>query len=170
MDIGKLRLGEWLAAVSAAALLVVTFLVWFGRDGGASQTAWQAFAVLDLVLVVFAVLGVGVAVLAASRRSPAAPVAAAVVTAAVGIVLTIVLLFRLAFPPGPNELVELRYGAVLGLLCVIGVTAGAWYVMRDERTDAIEPPFIPAQPVPPATAPAGSRVAEGRAPEPEDRS
>jgi len=172
MDVGRLRKGEWLVAAASVALLVVMFLPWFGEDspagGGARSSAWQAFAVWDVVLAAFAAMGLGLVALAASRRAPAAPVATAVLTTGVGIVLCAVLLLRLLFPPGPNELVELSYGAWLGLLCTIGIAAGAWIAMADERTDAAEPPFVPAQPVPPEVAPAGSVVADGRVPSADD--
>lgn len=179
MDLGRLRKGEWLAAVASIALLGVMFLPWFGLDGqvvfgaldrllSTDATAWQAFTIWDVVLATFAAMGLGLVALAATRRAPAAPVAAVVITTGTGIVLSVALLFRIVFPPGPNALVELRYGAWLGLLCVIGVAAGAWLALGDERTEAADPPFIPAQPVPPEAARAGSMVAEGRAPEADD--
>lgn len=182
MDLGRLRKGEWLAAAASVALLVVSFLPWFGwqdlpADAGAapaiavigdSATAWQAFAVWDVVLAAFAAMGLALAALPATRRSPAGPIAAAVLTTAVGIVLSVLLLLRVVFPPGPNELIEPRYGAWLGLLCTVGIAAGAWIAMADERTDAAEPAFVPAQPVPPEVAPAGSVVADGRVPSADD--
>jgi hypothetical protein len=85
-------------------------------------------------------------------------------------VLTIVLLLRLVFPPGRTRWSSCATARCSGCCSSPRVTAGAWYVMRDERTEAIEPPFIPAQPAPPATAAAGSAVAEGRAPDAGDRS
>ena len=167
MDLGKLRKGEWLTALASVALLVVTFLPWFAA-AGATATAWEAFSVWDIVLALLAAMGLGAAVLAAGRRAPAAPIAAAVLTTGAAILLAPVLLLRIVFSPGPNALVDPRYGAWLGLLCVIGIAAGAWLTLGDERTEAIEPPFIPAQPPPPEVAAAGSVVAEGRAPGADD--
>lgn len=176
MDLGRLRKGEWLTAVASIALLVTMFLPWFGADlpGGSvavpdvTATAWQAHTVFDVVLALIAAMGLGVAALAALRRVPAAPVAAAVITAGTAILLAPILLLRIVFPPGPNALIEPRFGAWLGLLCVVGIAAGAWLTMGDERTDAADPPFVPAQPVPPEVAPVGSVVAEGRDPGADD--
>lgn len=180
MDLGRLRKGEWLAAAASVALLGVMFLPWFGLEGpafsaldrlpaeGRSVSAWQAFTIWDFVLAALAALGLATAALAAMRSAPAAPIAAVVVTSGVAILLAPALLMRILFPPGPNALVEPRYGAWLGLLCVFGIGAGAWLAMGDERTDATERPFIEPQPAPPEAAPAGSVVAEGRPPEADD--
>lgn len=177
MEPGRLRRGEWLVAAASVALLAVTFLPWYGADlpesnvrgvADVTATAWQAHTIVDVVLALLAGLGLGLAALTALRRAPAAPVAASVLTTAAALLLLPVLVLRVLFPPGPNELIEPRYGALLGLLCVAAIAAGAWKAMGDERTDAIEPPFVPAQPPPPEVAPAGSVVAEGREPGPGD--
>ncbi len=176
MEPGRLRRGEWLVLAASVALLVVTFLPWYGGDlppanpplADVTATAWQAHTIVDVVLALLALLGLALAGLTAVRRAPAAPVGAAVVTTATALLLLPVLVLRILFPPGPNELIEPRHGAILGLLCVVGIAAGAWLTMADERTDAVEPPFIPAQPAPPEVAPAGSVVAEGREPAADD--
>ncbi len=176
MDVKRLRLGEWMAAFGAVALIGVTRVNWYFDaarqqvdDGivttGAFLTAWEAFTVVDLLLGLLIVAGLAVAGLCATRRSPAMPVAAAIVTTGFGFVVTLLVLYRLVNQPGPNDVVGVRPGAWLGLAAALAVTAGAWIVLADERTGASEPPDVPARPAPPETAEVGSDVARGVAPE-----
>ena len=60
---------DWYAAAAPAR----------GRDIDISVgfNAWQAFSITDLILALTAALGIALAVLTASRRSPALPVAPA---------------------------------------------------------------------------------------------
>jgi len=178
VDFGRLRIGEWLCGLAALGLLVVMFAPWYGGEAGdgtispletGNFSAWQAFSVVDLLLALLGAAGLSTALLASARRAPAMPIAAAVVTTGLGIVVALVLLYRLLNQPGPNDIVAVRSGAYLGLLAVVLLTAGAWLSMGDERTDAEPAPLIPAQPVPPATAAEGSAVARGVAPEPAPR-
>jgi len=180
MDLGRLRKGEWLAGLSGVALAILLFVPWYEvADAGASAdgwvayaplaqlgvSAWQAFAVVDLLLAVTALLGLGVAAMAALHRAPALPLATAVVATAAGIVTLLVVLYRIVDQPGSNDLVQVRFGAYLGLLAVLAVAAGGWVTIADERTDAAPPLDVPAQEPPPATAAAGSVVARGAVPD-----
>ena len=54
-----MRLGELVGAVSAIGLLAVSFLPWFSV-GSTDLTAWQAFSVIDLVLLVAAIMALSV--------------------------------------------------------------------------------------------------------------
>lgn len=176
MDLRRLRKGEWLAALSGLALLGVMVVPWYGRAGSfasgaldrvpaASANAWQAFSVVDVLLLLTALLGLGVAAMAALHRAPALPLAAAVVATGTAIVMTLVVVYRIVNQPGVNETVGVRAGAYLGLLAILGIAAGGWITMGDERTETVERPHVPAQAPPPATAAEGSVVARGAVPD-----
>ena len=47
MDLRRLRVGEWLAAVSGLALLASLFLPWYGPG---SVTGWEALSAIDVLL------------------------------------------------------------------------------------------------------------------------
>ena len=94
-----MRPGELIAAAGGAGLLAVMFLEWYatagvtevlGRDIEISVgfTAWQRFTVTDILLALAALAAIGLAVLTTSRRSPALPVAAAVLTTGLGVLAT----------------------------------------------------------------------------------
>src|SRR5205823_9324886 len=100
VDPRRLRAGEWIAGLSGAALVVILFLPWYGAEGtSATQTAWEAFAVNDGVLLFVALFAIGLAVAAATQRTTAVPNAMASLTALFGILAIVLVTVRLAFPP-----------------------------------------------------------------------
>jgi len=129
MTATKIRAGDVVAGVGGVALLVVMFLPWYGGVDG-DQTAWQAFSVVLVFLVVTALLGFALLVTTVFERTPALPVAAQVWGSAIGALTTLIVLYRIANQPGDNAAVTVRYGAWVGLACVLAVTAGAWASMR----------------------------------------
>jgi len=130
MDLRRPRLGEVIAGVASAVLLVSLFLPWYdGPSGGVS--AWKAFSVLDVLLLLTALMGIAVFLMAITQRVPAVPVATAALTASVGIIASVWVLLRVLFVPGPDGVLE-RELVWLGLLATTALTTGAWLSMRDE--------------------------------------
>ena len=163
MELTRLRPGELIAAAGGVALIVVMFLDWYaaggttevgGRDIEISVgfSAWEAFGITDILLALAALTAIGLAVLTAARRSAALPVAASVITTTVGVLATLLLLYRILNQPGPNEFIEVKLPAFLGFLCVLAIAAGGWRSMRDEEwPDA--PMETDVRPAPPAVGP-----------------
>jgi hypothetical protein len=193
MDIDRLRTGERIAAIAGIALFIFMFFDWFGVkvsatglgtfdiEGGGN--AWEWFSFIDIVLFLAAAAALTLAVLTATQRTVNLPVAASAITAGLGILAVVLILFRIIDPPGdvPSGVdVTRKVGVFLGLLAALGVTYGGWRSMQDEGTtfgdardqlsDAVagsgrpapEPPPPPADvPTPPSEQPA--------APEPPSR-
>jgi hypothetical protein len=151
MDLGKLRRGELIAAAGGLLLLIALFFFdWY--SAGTSVTlplgttvsvsgdfgAWDGegfFGFLaNLVILAAAVSAVGLAVLTATSRTIALPVAASAITAALGIAAVVMVLLRMLFQPGPNELVSLKFGILLALIATVIVAYGGWTSMREEGT------------------------------------
>ena len=163
VELSRLRPGELIAAAGGVALLVVMFLDWYaaggttevgGRDITISVgfSAWEAFDVTDILLALAALAAIMLAVLTATRRSPALPVAASVITTTAGVLATLLVLYRILNQPGPNEFIEVKFPAFLGFLCVLAIAAGGWLSMRDEQwPDAPMPTDV--RPAPPAEGP-----------------
>ena len=136
----RLRLGEWIALAGGAAMLVSLFLPWYGaRARDATVTGFEAFSVTDVLLVLLALLTVALAVLQATQDSPAKPLGACVVTITYGIVCTLVVLVRIVNQPGPNEFIEVRAGAWIGLAATVTIVAGAWRALADEHVRGLPP-------------------------------
>jgi hypothetical protein len=179
MDFSKLRTGELIAGICGVLLLIVMFFSWYGIGGSAGSilsaanidttvNAWKAFDFIDLVLFVTAIVAIGAAVLAASGRSVALPVAASVVVTVLGIIVSLLVLYRIVNQPGPNDLVDVKFGAYLGFLICLGIAVGGFLAMSEEGAvpgsgpAAGAPPPQPAPPPaapPPAAPPAGGESA-----------
>jgi hypothetical protein len=153
MDISKLRTGELVAAVGGIVLLVSMFaLDWYeisGFGGLVEQfgdavgvetgiKAWdgQGFlgTIANLVILAAGIAAIALAVLTATSRTPALPVAASALTAGLGIGAVIMVLGRMVFQPGPNEVVDLRFGILLALIGSAVVAYGGWRSMQEEGT------------------------------------
>lgn len=145
LDLGRLRRGEWVAAVAAVLLFVLMFFTWYdvSVDAGPLRaelggvSAWQAFNLLDIYLLVVIVAALTLAVLTATQRAPALPVTTAVVVTALAALGTVMVVYRLIDVPGevPDGVdVSRTIWAFLGLLAVAAITAGGYASMRDEGT------------------------------------
>jgi hypothetical protein len=139
----RLRDGEWLAAGGGAALLASLFLDWYG-----GLSAWRALAVLDLLLALVALVPLVLAVLQATRRSPALPVAFSVLTGPAGALAVLLILFRIVDLPGPDALREVHAGAWLGLAAAVLIVAGGWRSLRVERIPGAPAPPVEVLPTP----------------------
>ena len=141
MDLRRLRAGELVAALSGVALLVSLFLPWFGfaAAGGGEDTltAWQTLSALDVLLALVAAAGVSLVVITAFQRVPAVPIAADALVAWAGIVGLILIAIRLVSDPAPPAGGSLdatpEPGLWLGLVAALGIVAGGFLAMRDER-------------------------------------
>jgi hypothetical protein len=135
MSLRRLRAGELLATAAAVVLLVDLKRTWFAVPG-VEVDAFEAFSVIDVLLLIMALLGLAVGIVTALRRAPALPLAVLVVTAFLGVLMVPVLALRIINEPGDDAIVDVRFGAYLGFVALTGVAVGAWLALRDERLDA----------------------------------
>lgn len=124
-----------MAGASGLVLAVALFLPWY--DGGAATlSAWEAYAVVDVLLAIVAVLGVGLLVLTARQPSVSLTIAADALLTIVGTVIALVAVVRvLNLPGGVESMAESGRAAFawVGLVATVGVAVGAILAMRDER-------------------------------------
>jgi hypothetical protein len=175
MDTNRLRTGELIAGVAGIALLLIMFIFsWYDFDGipGSGINAWEAFSFIDIILFITVVVAVGLAVSKAMAQTVALPVAASALTAGLGILSTLLILFRIIATPsfdvlGTNIDTSVQIGAFLGLIAAAAIAYGGWRSMQEEgttfsaqadrlqdrtsdRTTDREPPPPPPPPPPPA--------------------
>ena len=124
MELSKLRTGELVAAVGGLVLLVAMFAFdWYeisgfgglieqfgdavGVDTGIKAWDGQGFlgTIANLVILAAAVAAIALAIVTATSRTVALPVAASAITAGLGIGAVVMVLLRMVFQPGPNEVV-----------------------------------------------------------------
>jgi hypothetical protein len=157
-----MRRFEPVAGLGGLLLLVSLFLPWYSGTPVIAQsdvtligveqtrTAWQAFAVIDVLLALFALLAIAVPVVSVASSGPAKPIAAEVIASAFGWIAVLLVAFRLL--ELPDGFRELRYGAWLALAGAVIAWIGSWMSMRDESTPGALPPDVPRRPAPPAAA------------------
>jgi len=136
-----LRTGDILAGAAGVVLLVSTFLPWYSvQDRDDDLTAWAAFSVVDLLSALVALLGIALAVSQVVGRGPTLPVATGVITTTLALAAALLVLYRILNQPGPNDAIGVSAGAWIGLLASLGVFAGAWRSLSDERPRPVDPP------------------------------
>lgn len=181
----RLRLGEAIAGASGVLLFVAMFLPWYEIGGNLpaarrvpiqilaqqsgidlNRTAWEAFTVIDLVLLAAVLAAVALVVLTFTQRAVALPVAMSVIVTLVGVVAAVLVLYRLIDEPGlsvaggkalPDSVIAIRFWAYAGFVLTLGIAAGGFLSMADEgeRLAAAE-----ASPEP-TTRPAPPRAGAG---------
>ncbi len=153
MDTGRLGRGETIAAVSGLALFLIMFLFkWFGVDFGgdslglgggidASANAWNSMEWIRWILLITAVVAVGGALLTANAQSVNTPVAISAITAGLGILSVLLILFRIIDPPSSGDIpdgfdisISRKIGVFLGFIAAVGVAYGGWKAMEEEGT------------------------------------
>jgi hypothetical protein len=139
-----------IAAVCGLVLLIaLLFVNWYSAGAEVSTPvgsisvegnfgAWdgQGFlgTIANLIILAAAVAAVGLAIVTATSRTIALPVAASALTATLGIAAVAMVLLRMLFQPGPNELVDLKFGIILALFGALVVAYGGWDSMKEEGT------------------------------------
>jgi hypothetical protein len=134
MDLRRLRAGEWLLALSGAALIVSLFLNWYER-GPTGLSGWEAFTVIDGILAVVGVIALVAVVLTASQPTPALSISLESLTVLFGLLATVLALIRVLDQPDLAPGYDLAAGAFIGLAGAVGVFASALVAIRDERLD-----------------------------------
>ncbi len=183
MDVNNLNTGEKIAGVAGVVLLIVMFLVeWFTYGEGAFSVggdAWQTMEFIRFIILLTALAGITLAVMAAMQSQANLPVAMSAITAGIGILAVILIIFRIISPPdfGVGDLAEATgadfdvgrgIGVFLGLIAAAGVAYGGWAAMEEEGTSfggqadrfsgpgdgpGAPPTQPPTQQQPPAAAP-----------------
>jgi hypothetical protein len=130
LDLRRLRPAELLALLTGVLLAVSLFLPWFDFPGG-RENAWNALSFTEVPAAAAALAAIALVAVTLAQRSPALPVAVAVLTTVLGFIAVVVVGLRtLALP---DMALGRCYGLWLGLAGSLGVLAAGWLSMRDER-------------------------------------
>src|SRR5215210_4642374 len=99
MDLRRLRAGEWITALSGVVLAVCLFLPWYSASS-VDYSAWEAFAVVDVMLQMLALLAVGLLILTSVQPTAAVGVAADALLTLVAGAVAIATFIRVMNIPG----------------------------------------------------------------------
>ncbi len=140
-------------------------------DESLSKSAWQAFGLIDIVLLVTIIAAIATALIQASGNSARAPAWLTTAVAGLGVLATVLVLFRLISPPdligafgGTSDIpdnvdidtdVGRQFGVFLGLIAAAGIAYGGWRATQEEGVPgaASAPPPPPPPAAPPSAGP-----------------
>jgi len=141
--------GELVSAVSALTLLALMFLTkWYGVAGvpdpsaarpaiTTAENGWDGLVVVRWVMLGTICAAVGSVLLHASQRSHGTKTDTSRAVAGLGALTSALLIYRVLIAlPAASEVIDQKLGAVLGLLCALGIALGGWESMREQRTRA----------------------------------
>jgi hypothetical protein len=131
-----MRLGELLALLGAAAVIVSLLEPWYDGPLGRLD-AWDTFGPAVLLLLAAVCAALALVLSALTERSPALPVSMAVWSVALGLIAVIAATVRVL--ERPDHANSLCVGAWLALGGAIAILAGAWQTLRDEHSSLYEP-------------------------------
>ena len=128
MDTSRISQGEMIAGIGGLGLFLFLFLDWFGP-----LNAWQTFDIMDVVL---AIIGIGVAVVVAARAAGNAidVPGGAMTIALAGFAATCIVLTFLLESDGR------KFGIFLELVAALAIAYGGWQAMKGSRTRTATPP------------------------------
>ncbi len=142
MSLRRVRFGQRVAAVGGIVLLVSMFLDWYGTvftdgpigdfGGDAFESPGLAGAIADALLIAACAVAIGGAVLTAMSRSLGIPVAMNAMTTFAGGGAFLLVLGRMIFQPGRNDVITLELWIFVALFAAAAIVYGGWIAMRDE--------------------------------------
>jgi hypothetical protein len=145
MDVSRLNTGEKLAGAAGIALLLIMFIFdWFTVDVGGGfadisvgGNAWETMELIRFVILLAAISGIALAVVAANQSKVDLPIALSAITAGLGILTVVLIAYRIISPPdgGAGDFgvdIGRGIGVFLGLIAAAGVAAGGWLAMQEE--------------------------------------
>lgn len=164
LDLKRVNLGQQIAAIGAVLLFIFLFIGWYTVGGAlgafanqlgvnVSVKGWDAHTVLRWLMLLTIVAALALAFMNATKRAlPDLPVSASTILTGLAGVTTLCVAFRMFIDqPGPDKLIDVKFGAWLGLLSLIAITVGGWLSMRAEAGTAPAPVEAPThQEEPPA--------------------
>jgi len=157
MDTGTLGRGTLIAGVSGVLLFIFMFFAWYGAPGVSGEVieqaqeaaeqlgvqgpedvdttvnAWESFDFTDLLMLLAVIVAVGVAAITLTGASVSLPVAGSALTAGIGALAFLFVLYRTINPPGEGD-VDREIGLYLGLLATAGIAVGGYLAMQEEGT------------------------------------
>jgi uncharacterized membrane protein HdeD (DUF308 family) len=136
MSLRRVRVGELLALLGAACVIVSLLEPWYEGALGRLD-AWDTFGPAVVLLMAAACAALALVLSNLAERSPALPVSLAVWSVLLGLIAVIAAVVRVL--ERPDHATSLCAGAWLALAGAVAILAGAWQSVRDERTSLYDP-------------------------------
>jgi hypothetical protein len=141
--------GELISATSALGLLFVMFLFeWYGVAGvpdpsaarpavSSAENAWNGLPVVRWVMLLTIAVTLGSVVLHASQRTHGSRTDTSGLVTVLGSLTAVLLCYRVLISlPAGHEVIDQKLGAVLGLVCALGIALGGYESTRERQAKA----------------------------------
>jgi hypothetical protein len=138
--------GELTSALGALGLLVLMFLTkWYGVAGvpdpsaarpaiSSAENAWNGLTIVRWIMLLTIVAALGSVVLHASQRSHGMRTDTSRVVFGLGSLTSVLLIDRVLIDlPQASRVIDQKLGAVLGLMCALGIAIGGFESMHEQR-------------------------------------
>ncbi len=148
------RTGELISAGSGLLLLVIMFVTeWYGVAGvpdpsyarpaiSTAENGWDGLSVVRWVLLATIVVAIGSVLLRVSQRNHGTQTETGRLVAGLGALSSVLLIYRVLIDlPAGGKVIDQKLGAVLGLLCALGIAWGGYESIVAQRARAgADPP------------------------------
>jgi hypothetical protein len=131
MDLRRLRVGEWITAISGVVLLASLFAPWYGAEDVPTTSGFESLALLDIVLALVAAGAVALWIITAAQRLPAVPLTVNTLVCISALLAVVLVMIRVV--DLPDDASAREWGLWLGLAGALGIVVGSLVAMRDER-------------------------------------
>jgi hypothetical protein len=130
LDFSRLRQGEIVAGIGGIALFFFLFLDWFEGSNGWRSLASEVVGggVTGFVVALTSIAAIKFAALAAWGKRLNVPLPRGVITLALGVLSTLIILWTVLVAP---EEAEIKFGLFLGLAAAVAISAGALLALRE---------------------------------------
>ena len=139
--------GELTSAVSAVLLLGLMFLTkWYGVAGvpdpsaarpavSTAENAWNGLSLVRWVMLITILAALGSVLLHASQRSHGTRTDTSLLLLGLGSLTAGLLVYRVLISlPEASKVIDQKLGAVLGLMCALGIALGGFESVHEQRT------------------------------------
>jgi hypothetical protein len=139
--------GELTSALCALLLLGLMFLTtWYGVAGvpdpsaarpavSSAENAWDGLTEVRWVMLATIVVVLGSVLLHASQRTHGMRTDTSRVLLAFGAITSLLLFYRVLISlPEPSRIIDQKLGAVLGLVCALGIALGGLEAIGEQRS------------------------------------
>jgi hypothetical protein len=143
------HVGELISAASALLLLILMFAIkWYGVAGvpdpsyarpaiSGAEDGWNGLTFIRWVILATVVAAIGSVFLHVSQRAHGTRTDTSRLIAALGTVSSLLLIYRvLIVLPGGGTVIDQKLGAVLGLVCALGIAWGGFESILGQRSRA----------------------------------
>jgi hypothetical protein len=147
VDLNKLSTSDKVIAGSAIALLIFSFLPWFGFDGESAGNGWDFFlwGIIPVLLGLVMLAQVAITAFSPETKLPDLPITWGQVHLGAGILAAVLVVLKLLIGHSESAFgftvdFDRQYGLFLSALAAVGLAVGGFLKFQEEKSGASAAP------------------------------